>query len=62
MWPKIIAVAMEMPIFNFSSLNHPNLKDESLGPYMVDFFKMSKVWYLGMELYGAWPCAIELHT
>ena len=34
-WPKIISVAMEMPIFyvNFSSLNYPNLKDESLGPY-----------------------------
>ena len=34
-WPKIIPVAMEMPIFyvNFSSLNYPNLKDESLGPY-----------------------------
>ena len=33
-WPKIIPVAMEMPIFyvNFSSLNYPNLKDESLGP------------------------------
>ena len=26
---------MEMPIFNgnFTSLNYPNLKDESLGPY-----------------------------
>ena len=35
MWPKIIPVAMEMPIFyvNFSSLNYPNLNDESLGPY-----------------------------
>ena len=35
MWPKIIPVAMEMPILyvNFSSLNYPNLKDESLGPY-----------------------------
>ena len=34
-WPKIIFVAMEMPIFyvNFSSLNYPNLNDESLGPY-----------------------------
>ena len=34
-WPKIISVAMEMPIFyvNFSSLNYPNLNDESLGPY-----------------------------
>ena len=34
-WPKIIPVAMEMPIFyvNFSSLNYPNLNDESLGPY-----------------------------
>ena len=44
-WPKIIPVAMEMPIFyvNFSSLNYPNLNDESLGPYMVDFIKMSKV-------------------
>ena len=33
-WPKIIPVALEMPIFyvNFSSLNYPNLKDESLGP------------------------------
>ena len=33
MWPKIIPVAMEMPIFyvNFSSLNYPKL--ESLGPY-----------------------------
>ena len=34
-WPKIIPVAMEMSIFyvNFSSLNYPNLKDESLGAY-----------------------------
>ena len=34
-WPKIIPVAMEMPIFyvNFSSLNYPNLNDESLEPY-----------------------------
>ena len=34
-WPKIIPVAMEMPIFyvNFSSLNYPNLNDESLKPY-----------------------------
>ena len=34
-WPKIIPVAMEMPIcyVNFSSLNYPNLSDESLGPY-----------------------------
>ena len=34
-WPKIIPVTMEMPIFyvNFSSLNYPNLNDESLGPY-----------------------------
>ena len=34
-WPKIIPVAMEMPIFyvNFSNLNYPNLNDESLGPY-----------------------------
>ena len=34
-WPKIIPVGMEMPIFyvNFSSLNYPNLNDESLGPY-----------------------------
>ena len=34
-WPKIIPVAMEMPIFsvNFSSLNYPNLNDENLGPY-----------------------------
>ena len=34
-WPKITPVAMEMPIFdvNFSSLNYPNLNDESLGPY-----------------------------
>ena len=34
-WPKIIPVAMEMPIFyvNFSSLNYPNLNAESLGPY-----------------------------
>ena len=33
-WPKIIPVAMERPIFyvNFSSLNYPYLKDESLGP------------------------------
>ena len=31
-WPKIIPVAMPMPIFyvNFSSLNYPNLTDESL--------------------------------
>ena len=35
LWPKIIPVAMEMPIYyvNFSSINYPNLKDESLGPY-----------------------------
>ena len=34
-WPKIIPVAMEMPIFyvTFSNLNYPNLNDESLGPY-----------------------------
>ena len=34
-WPKIIPVAMEMPIFyvNFSSLNYPNQNDESLAPY-----------------------------
>ena len=34
-WPKTIPVAMEMPIcyVNFSSLNYPNLNDESLGPY-----------------------------
>ena len=34
-WPKIIPVAIEMPIFyvNFSCLNYPNLTDESLGPY-----------------------------
>ena len=34
-WPKIIPVAMEMPIFhvNFSSLNCQNLNDESLGPH-----------------------------
>ena len=34
-WPKIIPVGMEMPIFyvNFSSLYYPNLNDESLGPY-----------------------------
>ena len=33
-WPKI-PVAMGMPIFyvNFSSLNYPNLNNESLGPY-----------------------------
>ena len=34
-WPKTIPVAMEMPIFyvNFSSLNYPNLNDESLEPH-----------------------------
>ena len=34
-WPKIILVAMEMPIFyvNLTSLNYPNRKDESVGPY-----------------------------
>ena len=34
-WPEIIPVAMEMSIFNvnFSSLNYPNLNDESFGPY-----------------------------
>ena len=33
-WPKIIPVAMEMPMFyvNFSSPNYPNLNDENLGP------------------------------
>ena len=36
MWPKIIPVAMEMPIFyvDFSTLNYTNLKEESLGPYI----------------------------
>ena len=34
-WPKIIPVAMEMPIFyvNFSNLNYPKMNDESLEPY-----------------------------
>ena len=62
MWPKIIPVAMEVPIFNFSSLNHPNLKDESLGPYVCFFKNVQSLVLVGMELYGAWPCAIELHT
>ena len=36
-WPKIIPVAMEMPIF-YVNFSYPNLKDESV---MVDFIKMS---------------------
>ena len=34
-WPKIIPVAMEMPIFyvNFSNLNYPKMNDESLEPF-----------------------------
>ena len=54
-WPKIIPVAMEMPIFyvNFSSLNYPNLKKKKKN-LMVDFIKMSKVSSLSMEYYGAW--------
>ena len=33
-WPKIIPVTIQMPIFyvNFSTLNYPNLNEESLEP------------------------------
>ena len=66
-WPKIIPVAMEMPIFNvnFSGLNYPNLKDESLGPYgwfdenvQSLVLKYGVLWRMARRL----PCAIELHT
>ena len=61
-WPKIIPVAMEMPILyvNFSSLNYPNLNDESLD-LMVDFIKMPNFWCLSMEFYGAWQEVTMCH-